>query len=85
MSIPAAGANPVGGAIEFNVPHPTLKMAGLPGTPMLAERLQVMPEPGLALLFPGTLSHWVHPNDSDEDRVSISFNAMICPKPALRG
>lgn len=80
VSVPAVGANPVGGAIEFNVPHPTLKMSNVVVTPMLAERVRVMPEPGLVLLFPGTLSHWVHPNDSDGDRVSISFNAVIRPK-----
>ena len=79
LSVPT-GANPVGGAIEFNVPHPTLKMSNVFVTPMLAERVRVVPEPGLVLLFPGTLSHWVHPNDSDEDRVSISFNAVIRPK-----
>lgn len=76
VSVPT-GANPVGGAIEFTVPHMTLKMSDVFVTPMLAERVRVVPEPGLVLLFPGTLSHWVHPNDSDEDRVSISFNAVI--------
>ena len=83
VSVPA-GTNPVGGAIEFNVPHPTLKMSNVTVTPMLAERVRVMPEPGLVLLFPGTLSHWVHPNDSEEDRISVSFNAVIRPKKALK-
>lgn len=83
VAIPPAGSNPVGGAIEFSVPHPTLKMSNVFVTPMLAERVRVMPEPGLVLLFPGTLTHWVHPNDSDADRVSISFNAVIRPKKSL--
>lgn len=79
VSVPA-GANPVGGAIEFNVPHPTLKLSNVLVTPMLAERVRVVPEPGLVLLFPGTLTHWVHPNDSQEERISVSFNAMIRPR-----
>ena len=79
VSVPT-GANPFGGAIEFNVPHPTLNTSNLRVMPMLADRVRVVPEPGLALLFPGTLPHWVHPNDSDQDRISISFNALIRPK-----
>lgn len=80
VAVPPAGANPAGGMIEFNVPHPTLKLAHLAGLDMLAERVRVAPEPGLLLLFPGTLSHWVHPNDSAGERVSISFNATLRPK-----
>ena len=83
VSVPT-GANPVGGAIEFNVPHNTLKMSKLFVTPMLTERVRVMPEPGLVLLFPGTQPHWVHPNDSGQDRISISFNAVIRQKTAVR-
>jgi len=26
------------------------------------------------LIFPAYLVHWVHPNDSDEDRITIAFN-----------
>jgi uncharacterized protein (TIGR02466 family) len=84
VSVPK-GTNPVGGAIEFNVPHPTIKLQNLLNTPMLAERIRVVPEPGMVLMFPGTLSHWVHPNDSGEDRVSVSFNGVIRPKASPRG
>ena len=32
------------------------------------------PEPGDVLIFPSYLDHYVEPNLSDEDRISISFN-----------
>ena len=37
----------------------------------------VVPKEGDILFFPGWLKHWVSPNQSDEDRVSISFNMSI--------
>ncbi|MCZ6664864.1 MAG: TIGR02466 family protein [Gammaproteobacteria bacterium] len=37
----------------------------------------VVPEEGDILFFPGWLKHWVSPNLTDEDRVSISFNMSI--------
>jgi len=35
------------------------------------------PKPGLLLLFPSWLEHYVHPNLNDEDRISISFNVVV--------
>lgn len=78
------GENPVGGAIEFNVPHPILRMSGMPVMEMLRERIQIRPEPGLLLMFPGTLSHWVHPNDSGEERVTMAFNVAVRATPRRR-
>jgi uncharacterized protein (TIGR02466 family) len=34
----------------------------------------VTPEEGKLVLFPGHLWHWVEPNPSNEDRISITFN-----------
>lgn len=83
LSVPT-GANPFGGAIEFTAPHATPKVPKVFVTSMLAARVRVVPESGMVLLFPGTLQHWVHPNDSDDDRVSVSFNAVIRPKTGMR-
>lgn len=33
--------------------------------------------PGELVLFPSYLLHWVHPNTSDEERVSVAFNATF--------
>ena len=35
------------------------------------------PEQGLLLLFPSFLDHFVLPNESDEDRISISFDLTL--------
>jgi len=37
----------------------------------------IKPDPGLLLLFPPWLLHWVEPNDSDSDRISVAFNVGI--------
>jgi len=38
------------------------------------------PADGLMLLFPGYLVHWVQPNLSQNQRISISFNLRVVPK-----
>jgi len=35
------------------------------------------PEPNLLLIFPSWLQHLVEPNNSDEQRISISFNIQL--------
>ena len=37
----------------------------------------VVPREGDVLFFPGWLQHWVSPNMTDSDRISISFNMSI--------
>lgn len=63
-----------GGSIEFIAPHPVGYMSGWIKAPMLVDKIRVHPKPGEALLFPSQLLHWVVPNDSDRDRVTIAFN-----------
>ncbi|MEO9824539.1 MAG: TIGR02466 family protein [Paracoccaceae bacterium] len=36
---------------------------------------KMRPEPGEIILFPSYLVHWVYPNETDGERVSIAFNA----------
>jgi uncharacterized protein (TIGR02466 family) len=69
-----------GGAIEFLSPHKPLPSYGLFKSPITGDKLRFRPEPGLALIFPSSLTHWVHPNDSEEDRVTIAFNGRFRPK-----
>ena len=40
----------------------------------------VEPRVGLLLLFPGWLIHFVKPNETDNDRVSVSFNIKFIKK-----
>ena len=69
-----------GGSIEFIAPHPVGYMSGWIKAPMLVDKIRVHPKPGEVLLFPSQLLHWVLPNDSDEDRVTIAFNLGAKPK-----
>ncbi|WP_111640297.1 2OG-Fe(II) oxygenase family protein [Marinimicrobium alkaliphilum] len=42
------------------------------------------PEEGLMVIFPGWFEHSVRPNQTDDDRVAISFNIKPHPDPALQ-
>ena len=80
ISVPEGGSVS-SGVIEFLAPHPVRQVGALMQAPMFAERFRIKPVAGDLLLFPGQLPHWVHPNDSHDDRVTISFNARVSPVP----
>ncbi len=40
----------------------------------------ILPRAGTLLMWPSPVQHYVHPNLSDEQRISISFNLIINPK-----
>lgn len=46
-------------------------------------RHRVSPQPGMLLLFPGYLKHETFPNETDEDRIIISFNINTGPKGSI--
>ncbi len=50
--------------------------------PFTASKCGIRPRPGMLLLFPANLLHWVHPNAAEEDRVTIAFNARFIPRSA---
>jgi uncharacterized protein (TIGR02466 family) len=37
----------------------------------------ITPDPGLLIVFPSWLEHYVEPNNNEDDRISIAFNAHI--------
>lgn len=74
---PADGSS---GMIEFLSPHHPLPSSGVVGGPLTAEVFATRPEAGSALLFPSNLLHWVHPNQSSADRVTIAFNGRFRSK-----
>jgi uncharacterized protein (TIGR02466 family) len=43
----------------------------------LSHRLTLQPEPGLLVLFPGWLEHWVTPYKGKGERISIAFNLVV--------
>lgn len=70
------------GVIEFISPHKPLPGVGLIGGALTGDRLRMRPKAGLMLLWPAHLLHWVHPNASAENRVTIAFNGYFRPKKA---
>ena len=45
--------------------------------PFTASKCGVRPQPGMLLIFPANLLHWVHPNTAPEERVTVAFNARF--------
>lgn len=53
--------------------------------PFTASKCGIRPKPGMLLMFPANLLHWVHPNAAAEERVTIAFNARFSRRPAPAG
>lgn len=68
-----ADAEGQGGSIEFLAPHKTLPGQGMIEAPITAQKVIVRPTPGQALIFLANLVHWVHPNDREQERMTIAF------------
>ena len=49
-------------------------------TPVTSSRYVITPEDNLLVLFPSNLYHHVEPNQSNEDRISLSFNVKVREK-----
>lgn len=49
-------------------------------SPLFAGSHTLHPAPGTLLLFPSNLKHWVHPNNWDQDRVTMAFNVFLFSK-----
>ena len=62
------------GVLEFYDPRPFTEMVDTPGSPY-GQRMLIRPVPGLLVLFPSWLYHFVHPSAADTPRISIAFNA----------
>lgn len=82
VTTPDAGeAEGASGRIEFI--HSRTGLAdNLVNAPFTASKCGIRPRPGMLLLFPANLLHWVHPNLAVEDRVTIAFNARFNPRAA---
>jgi uncharacterized protein (TIGR02466 family) len=66
-----------GGAISFIDTRCAPAGQSLVKAPMFAGKHNLRPAPGTLLLFPGNAKHWVHPNSTGTDRVTVAFNVMI--------
>lgn len=63
--------------ITFYDPRPMVNMNAIAGDPYIDPEFTVTPEPGLLMMWPGFLNHFVHPNLSKETRVTVSFNIVL--------
>lgn len=65
------------GAIEFLDPRGSIGTNALIETAFTRNKFTVRPVPGMLLLWPSFVKHWVYPNQALEDRISVSFNAWF--------
>ena len=65
------------GAISFYDPRPQANMTAIRGDMQVEAEHTVTPHAGLIMMWPAFLRHFVHPNLSDEPRISISFNVVL--------
>jgi len=66
------------GVLELIDPRDLGGVVPTPGFPV-GHSLIVKPEPGLLVLFPGWLQHWVTPYRGKGERISIAFNVVVSP------
>lgn len=68
--------DPDSGLIEFVDPRVGADSIELPGAPF-GRKVRIKPEPGMILLFPAWLPHYVNPFHGDGERISIAFNINV--------
>jgi uncharacterized protein (TIGR02466 family) len=76
VSVPE-GDKDKSGSIEFFDTRTNLRTLTVEGASCFASKFVAKPRSGLMFMFPSYLRHWVYPNESEEDRVSIAFNARF--------
>ncbi len=67
---------PLSGVLEFSDPRTAAGLLPVDNFDF-GERIRVIPEEGMLVLFPGWLTHFVHPYEGDGERLSIAFNIRL--------
>lgn len=65
------------GAISFYDPRSCVNMLVASDAGESRHEYRLQPDPGTLLLWHSSLNHLVHPNVSEETRISISFNIVL--------
>lgn len=65
------------GRLTLYDPRASANMTAIKGDPYVDPEYTIDPEPGLILLWPAFVNHFVHPNLSRQPRLSVSFNVML--------
>jgi len=73
---PDPDAPPEAGKIEFLDPRMGATETGLNG-PDAVPKLRIEPEPGMMVIFPSWLYHYVNPFRGKGERISIAFNVTL--------
>jgi uncharacterized protein (TIGR02466 family) len=68
---------PRSGNIEFFDPRTNVRTLTVDGAACFASKHGIEPQAGMLIIFPAYLRHWVYPNESDEERVTVAFNARF--------
>ncbi|MES2904917.1 MAG: TIGR02466 family protein [Pseudomonadota bacterium] len=74
---PADPSDATSGAIEFIDPRGAIGTNARFETPFTRSKFTIRPTAGTCLLWPSYLKHWVHPNQSADDRVTVAFNSWF--------
>jgi len=65
------------GRLTLYDPRACANMTAIKGDPYVDPEYTVDPQPGMILMWPAFINHFVHPNLSRQARISISFNVML--------
>lgn len=65
------------GCITFYDPRGATNMNAIRDDPYVDPEHTVRPVPGLLMMWPAFVNHFVHPNLSKETRITISFNILL--------
>ena len=65
------------GAISFFDPRPQANMNAISKDGQVDPEYRIQPKAGEILLWPAFLHHAVHPNLSENERISVSFNVVL--------
>ncbi|MGI9394411.1 MAG: TIGR02466 family protein [Boseongicola sp.] len=68
------------GMIEFLDPRSDLPNWRILSAPAFKLKKKFRPMPGDLILFPSYLVHWVYPNETNKERITVAFNATFRKK-----
>jgi hypothetical protein len=70
------------GCLELLDSRTNTRVVPVPGAPCFHGKFTYRPKAGTLVVFPAFVRHWVYPNEQDEERISVAFNARYLPKTA---
>lgn len=85
LPVPIDRGDKLSGAIEFIDPRGSIGSTAMVETPFTRPKFTARPASGTCLLWPAFVKHWVHPNRSNEERVTVAFNSWFARPPELTG